>query len=61
MNAKPEVGTRVKITTKPFVDSETTRENEVTFLGADAIHWLTERRPGSRHYVPISTIISWSV
>lgn len=55
----PEVGTKILIETKPFVNTDERRITECTYLGTDGLHWITERKPGSRHYVPVETIQDW--
>lgn len=59
MNTTPEIGTRILVETKPFVDSDKVFLNECTYLGTDGLHWITERKPGSRHYIPVETIREW--
>jgi len=41
---------RLLLLTKPFVDSDKVAITEVTVVGEDRIHWICERKPGSRHY-----------
>lgn len=54
-------GVRLLVETKPFVDSERRCLDELTVVGDDGMHWICERKPGSRHYYDKGIVTDWTL
>lgn len=55
----PEPGTLVLVETKPFVDSDKIRLDEVGIISTDSVLWTVTRNGRGRYCIPVSTIRAW--